>query len=188
MLNSPLEISNAFNDHFASIADAIIENSQSHGNDFIKLADFINSKLPHDVSFDIPDFSVDYVRDSLRKLNVKKGTGLDGLQPKFLVMAADIIAPSLTWIFNFSLHSAVVPDIWKIAKVIPLHKKGSITDPNNYRPISILPALSKIFERHIHTHLMSHLDSNNLLHCHYNNNNIYSHLQIGERMNSKNAQ
>jgi hypothetical protein len=47
-------------------------------------------------------------------------------------MAADIIAPSLTWIFNFSLQSAVVPDIWKIAKVIPLHKKGSITDPNNY--------------------------------------------------------
>ena len=93
VLNSPFEISNAFNDHFASIADAIIENSQSHGNDFTKLTDFINSKLPHDVSFDIPDFSVDYVCDSLRKLNVKKGTGLDGLQPKFLVMASDIIAP-----------------------------------------------------------------------------------------------
>jgi hypothetical protein len=72
VLNSPFEISNAFNEHFASIADAIIANSQSHGNDFTKLTDFINSKVPHDLSFDIPEFSEDYVCDSLRKLNVKK--------------------------------------------------------------------------------------------------------------------
>ena len=103
---------------------------------------------------------------SLKSLDVKKGAGLDGLQPKFLVMAADIIAPSLTKIFNLSLSTGIVPSIWKAAKVIPLHKKGALSDPGNYRPISILPQLSKIFERHIHSHLMAYLDQNDLLYKH----------------------
>jgi hypothetical protein len=70
---------------------------------------------------------------------------------------------STDYIFNLSLRTKIVPSSWKIAKVTPLFKKGSLSDPNNYRPISILPSLAKIFERHIHTHFMAYLNNNNLL-------------------------
>jgi len=164
--HSGSEIANAFNDHFSSIADSLIDNAHHCENDLTLLNDFIDSKVPNDLTFDVPDFCVDYVSKALKNLDVKKGAGLDGLQPKFLVLAADVIAPSLTWIFNLSLRTGSVPSIWKVAKVIPLYKNGAMSDPGNYRPISILPALSKIFERHIHSHLMTHLDSNNLLYKH----------------------
>ncbi len=52
---------------------------------------------------------------------------------------------------------------WKTAKVILIHEKGLTTDTNNYRPISILPILSEIMERYVHTHFSHHLESHNLL-------------------------
>ena len=164
--NTPGDIANAFNDHFSSVAEMLIDHSHSLDPDFTALSDYVNAKITHGPLFDIPDFTVEAVCKSLKHLDIKKGAGLDGLQPKFLVMAADIIAPSLTNIFNLSLSTGIVPSIWKAAKVIPLHKKGALHDPSNYRPISILPQLSKIFERHIHTHLMAYLDQNDLLYKH----------------------
>ncbi|KAA5661936.1 hypothetical protein F3G62_32085, partial [Pseudomonas aeruginosa] len=56
------------------------------------------------------------------------------------------------------------PDLMKHSKVIPLFKSGSTDDPSNYRPISVLPTLSKIFEKIILTQLLEHFNSNNLLH------------------------
>ena len=53
--------------------------------------------------------------------------------------------------------------MWKHAKVIPLHKKKSQDDVNNYRPISILPIASKILEKHVSDHLYRYLSSHNLL-------------------------
>ena len=54
------------------------------------------------------------------------------------------------------------PLAWKEAKVIPLHKNGPKSDKNNYRPISVLPVLSKVFERHLHNSLYDYLKKNNL--------------------------
>ena len=51
----------------------------------------------------------------------------------------------------------------KIANVIPLYKGGSVEDPNNYRPISLLPTISKIFEKHIAKQLHIYLESTGLL-------------------------
>ena len=58
--------------------------------------------------------------------------------------AVDVIAPSLTAFFNLSLQTRTFPSIWKTEKVIPLFKKGDKQNASNYRPISILPAISKI--------------------------------------------
>ena len=69
---------------------------------------------------------------------------------------------AITHIINLSLHTGIFPDKLKLAKVIPVFKKGDRTKLDNYRPISILPAISKIFERAIFDQLYIHFTHNNL--------------------------
>ena len=76
--------------------------------------------------------------------------------------AATIITEPLAYI-NLSLQSGSVPMEWKAAKIIPLFKSGSMVELDNYRPISILPVLSKILERIVYKQLLSHLGNNGLL-------------------------
>ena len=66
----------------------------------------------------------------------------------------------LLYIINLSLQSGSVPMEWKAAKIIPLFKSGSMDELDNYRPISILPVLSKILERTAYKQLLSHLENN----------------------------
>jgi hypothetical protein len=159
---TPAEIAAVFNDHFSTVAEKLLHD-QSCDPDLTKLCNFINSKIPDDTMFDIPDFTVSDVNKNITQLNVKKSTGIDGLPARFLVMSADIISPSITYILNMSLHAGIFPSIWKTAKVSALFKKGPLNNPDNYRPISILPTLSKIFERHVHSHLTAFLTSYDLL-------------------------
>ena len=77
--------------------------------------------------------------------------------------AATIITKPLAYIINLSLQSGSVPMEWKAAKIIPLFKSGSMVELDNYRPISILPVLSKILERIVYKQLLSHLENNGLL-------------------------
>ena len=84
-------------------------------------------------------------------------TGFDNLPPGLLKDAAAEIASTLAHIINLSLRSGQVPSQWKIAEVIPLHKSGNTGDNNNFRPISILPAVSKILEKAVHHQLMNYI-------------------------------
>ena len=71
----------------------------------------------------------------LKILNGRKATGLDNLPPGLLKDAAGVIAKPLTFIINLSLETGVVPTEWKMAKVIPIFKSGSLAEIDNYRPI-----------------------------------------------------
>ena len=102
----------------------------------------------------------------LRNLNRKKATGFDNFPPGLLKDAASVIANPLTFIINLSLRSGTVPADWKEAKVLPLFKSGSSAEIDNYRPISLLPILSKILEKLVYNQLVSYLESNNLLSDH----------------------
>ena len=73
------------------------------------------------------------------------------------------ISHSITELLNLSIHSGKFPGIWKCSKVSALFKSGDRTNATNYRPISILPTLSKILERVVHSQLHEYLNSNNLL-------------------------
>ena len=74
------------------------------------------------------------------------------------------LLPHLTFFFNLCLKTAVFPDKLKIAIVIPIYKSGNKELFNNYRPISLLPLLSKILEKIIHGAMVSFLNQNNILH------------------------
>ena len=87
------------------------------------------------------------VYNLINSLSTSKASGVDKISAKVLRAAASAIAPSLAEIFNMSIDSNCFHSYWKTARVIPLFKKGQRSVLHNYRPISILPAASKIMER-----------------------------------------
>ena len=93
----------------------------------------------------------------------KSSTGHDGLSNKVVKEIIPFILTPLTHIFNLSLETGIVPHIYKTAKVIPIYKSGNKSDPNNYRPISLLPAFSKILEKIVCDRLFQFLLKHNVL-------------------------
>ena len=69
------------------------------------------------------------------------------LQSKLLTVAAHVLCEPLKYLVNFSIHTSIFPDLLKMAEVSPVYKKGDVMDKKNYRPISILPNMSKVFEK-----------------------------------------
>ena len=93
-----------------------------------------------------------------------KATGLDGIAIKPFKVALNAVAPSLTHIYNASIASDSFSDNLKRAKLTPVQKNNPIHDRNNYRPISMLPVISKPLERHVARSYLDYLTSNTLLH------------------------
>ena len=83
----------------------------------------------------------------MAKLNERRLAGLDNIPNKRLKMAASIVAPSLTLISAKSIETGIFPDEWKLTRVTPIFKKGKRDCPNNYRLISVIPTVTKIFEK-----------------------------------------
>ena len=97
-------------------------------------------------SLTILAFEKEEVLKKLRSLDVTKGAGPDGIPPYFIRKCAHSLASPLAEIYNTSLISGTFPDLWKAARVVPVHKSGDKTQVTNYRPISILSTVAKVFE------------------------------------------
>ena len=104
--------------------------------------------------------TVTEVYKSLCHLKQSNTKGTDGLDGKILHLSAPFIAETLT--YNLCIDKNTFPQVFKEAKVIPLFKSGDKLDPSNFRPISILPILSKSLEKHISEHVMKHFLVNDL--------------------------
>lgn len=111
---------------------------------------------------DFDEISVDKVLKLLKSVR-SRAVGHDGIGMDMLSPICHQIAPFLAHILNFSLSSGTFPSIWKAANVIPLPKKPNPTSLSQFRPISILPVLSKILEQFVNESLTNHLARNNLL-------------------------
>ena len=92
-----------------------------------------------------------------------KSTHIDTYSIKIVKYLSEIISPILSTIINRSFEIGQFPQFCKTAKVVPIHKADDPTNLNNYRPISILPIFSKIFEKIVHNKLYSYLQRNRLL-------------------------
>ena len=99
----------------------------------------------------------------LSGLSGKKAIGVDKISSKIIKIASPAISDSITHIFNESITMSLFPDEWKIARIIPLYKNGQRYVPGNYRPISLLPAISKIMERILYDQLYNYLSNFKLL-------------------------
>ena len=99
----------------------------------------------------------------MNKIKPSHGSGVDNIASYFLKVAFPAISDSLCDIFNLSLSSGVFPDSRKVARVSPIFKEGLSDDRSNYRPISVLPAASRLFEKLVYDQLYRYLDENKLI-------------------------
>ena len=105
----------------------------------------------------------EFVLKELQATNPNKSTGLDCVPPVILRDGADTIAPPLTYLINLSIQNSVVPDLFKQARVTPVHKKNSKLDISNYRPISVLTRSSHILEKCVLVQIQKHLVNYNAI-------------------------
>ena len=121
------------------------------------------ARLSQNTSFHFSQIEIHNVYSILNNLKANKSTGLDKIPAKILKLSAEIIAPSLTYIFNLSLASGIYLNEWKRARVTPIYKSEDKTKCENYRPISILPVISKVLEKEIFRQVYGYLTDNDLL-------------------------
>ena len=114
--------------------------------------------------FNISRNYVDYTRRIIDSLKPKTSTGVDSVSNKLLKFVKNAISEPLTIIINKMLRVGIFPDLLKISKVVPVYKKDDNTNLSNYRPISLLPFMSKILGKVILEQLFTYLEDNNLIH------------------------
>ena len=162
VISNDFDLAENFNDYFINVASNLKEPLEQ--SPFNKLKEQVNAKIPEGVHFELPELDENFVFKFLSTLDISKATGLDGNGPKLLKISSGIITKSITYIVNNCIRSGKFPTSWKLAKVNPLYKGGAKDGINNYRPISILPTLSKLIEKFIQKRLMAYLNSFDVLH------------------------
>ena len=113
--------------------------------------------------FHLASVSENSILTILKATQVSKAAGIDNLSGCFLKDGAKVLSKPISDLCNLSITSEKFPDPCKVAKLKPLYKKGSVTEPCNYRPISLLPLISKVIEKVIHDQTSTFLNSKNLL-------------------------
>ena len=121
----------------------------------------------------IPKINESTVSKIINNFLLKKSRGSDGLSMRFIKCFKFSLILNLISIINMSIEKSKFPTLWKIAKLIPIHKNGNKSDPNNYRPISLLSIFSKIIEKYIEKSFRDFLI----------NKNILSEMQFGFKAN-----
>ncbi|KAL9958504.1 hypothetical protein ACROYT_G035530 [Oculina patagonica] len=163
ILEDKEQIASEFNSHFTSIADQLRSLLPQMNFDISKLRNYVSSRKDASNTFSIPPITESKIIDCLKNISSNKASGIDNISARMLKLAAPIIAPSIAKLINCSFDTSVFPQRWKTAKVTPLFKGGDTESVNNYRPISVLPVLSKVIERHVHDSLYGYLMDNNLI-------------------------
>ena len=151
--------SNLFNERFDSITKILAAS--------IPTVPFTTEELGNSKKslFFYPTDSLE-ISKFVRNLKNQKAAELDGLTAEILKVSLDVICDRLTHLVNESLSSGVFPKILKTAKVVPIFISGKKSSCKNYRPISILSVLSKVFERIVFERLYKFMQVNNLFYCH----------------------
>ena len=152
------EIANEFNKYFTSVgptfANAIPITNKTYQF-------YLNKVITSTFSFSLTDSET--VSKIIDEFAPKTSTGIDGLSMKLLKQIKPHICDSIKLVINQSLTTGIFPDIFKIAKVLPLFKKEDPLLTENYRPISLLPCISKVFEKVVFKQVYTYFDNKKLL-------------------------
>ncbi len=107
----------------------------------------IRSFVQQDTCFNFDTTSKEEMEKEIRALNPRKATTFKNIPPKILKGCSEICSDALKSIFNEGIRGSLFPEQLKYADVTPLYKKEAKTSKENYRPVSVLPTVSKVFER-----------------------------------------
>lgn len=156
---NPTDIANALNDRFITIGHktslTIPTTSNPHPHD-----DYIEDENP---PFQLNHTTTEIITKTMNDINPHKASDIFKIKPIILKDLSDFFAPTLTALFNKAIDENSYPDPLKVTKVIELYKCKDKTDPANYRPISLLPIIAKVFDTIINQQLMTHLTTYNIV-------------------------
>ena len=160
IVSDPAAILEKFNSHFSNIGQSLVTSitNDSHINDFHSYL-----KSPCSSSIYLHPTSPQEITTLIYNLDSNKASGYDDISPFIIKTAVQIISLPLSIILNLCISNGVFPNNLKAAKVIPVYKSGCPNEPGNYRPISLLSSIAKIFERVIPNRMVSFLERNNLI-------------------------
>ena len=167
--DNPQSTSNKLNSHFVS-----------EGNKFKYLPNTtatFTKYLHHDVkeTFVVLEAHKVEIENLIDELEINKVTGYDEISCKILKILKHCTSHHLCNLYNEALTKGIFPDVLKIAKIVPLFKKGDRTNPLNYRPISLLSHVSNIFETLLYRRLINFLNKHTIIsNCHFGFRKNYS--------------
>ena len=162
LINKPLEIADCLNNYFVNKIRLIQEKLSPPKSD--PLAPLMNIMENRSSSFKLSSVHPDIVEGVVLKLKNSKSTGLDNIDTGVIKLSLPYILPALTHIVNLSINKCEFPSQWKVAKIIPLYKKEDPLDVKNYRPVALLPILSKVLEKIVFMQISQYLEANCLIH------------------------
>ena len=153
------EICTRFNEYFVNVARKLnIDKYNKYNVDAPDFKQYLRNSVNN--SLFLSPITDNETHDIINSLDSNKS---NDISPKLLKALCNTFCPILTYLFNSCMLTGTFPDELKIARVIPLFKSGNRNLMSNYRPISILPTISKIFEKRIHDRLYQFLDENRVL-------------------------
>ena len=152
------QIADSFNAFFVSVGEQNNANIERHRESHYR--DYLTDQVEAQFTFRSISNS-DTVR-MIKNVKLSNSKGHDGISSDLLKLLGNAISKSITLIINQSLRTGIFPDHLKIAKVFPIFKKDSKKLIKNYRPISVLPVIFKIFEMAIHEQLSDYFTTNSL--------------------------
>ena len=153
------EIANAFNAYFVSIGRSLSDQILSEASS----QDYLLEHNKPNVNFNFIPVNETYIDNIINKLKNKSSCGYDNFSNKHIKYARNVLTKPLTLLINQCLQTGIYPSQLKMSRIKPLFKSGDKSLFSNYRPISLLPSLSKIFERVIFDQLLGYFTNNNLL-------------------------
>ena len=153
------EIANNFNIYFINIGKSLSDQIQSVASS----QDYLLQHNKPNMTFNFIPVSEVYIDNVINKLKNKSSCGYDNISNKHIKYAKNVLTKPLTLLINQCLHTGIFPSQLKLSRVKPLFKSGDQSRFSNYRPISLLPSLSKIFERVIFDQLLGYFTNNKLL-------------------------
>ena len=155
---------NIFKKYYSSLAENLVLKLPKPPNNFgMESVNNYYEKYNLKEKLIFANIQSDKVFKILKNFDETKALGIDYLSGIFLKDGAKLLTTQITQLCNLSISSGTFPNAFKIAKLKPLFKKGTTTDPKNYRPISLLPLISKVPERVIHEQTTEFLDKHKIL-------------------------
>ena len=152
LVNDQAVVCNICIDFFVDVAKDFGQNSIPVDNNHPSLVSIRNNIKTED-SLTFNPVTSNFISKQIDKLSSKKATGQDGISAKLLKLSKPAVTEPIKHMVNLGFSTSTFPTSLKIAQVVPIHKKNSTLDKSNYRPVSILPIVSKIFERSINSQL-----------------------------------
>ena len=156
---SPSKLANIQNKYYIDKVKKIRSDLQGQHQDPLQI---LRLRLAgNKASFSSQAITPEQVEEIISQLKNSKASGMDNLDTYVLKLTKKTIVLSVCLILNLSISTNKFPTKWKIAKVVPLYKgKGCKLDPKNYRPVAILPILSKVLERAMFLQVVKYMDCN----------------------------